>query len=312
VSILNPSAIKHNNHKSFFELVLKTLQEQPQTKFLLSRTISHPCQYYEVIPNIVNLLKKKTLLIRCPVAIKYLERLTISEVSNQHSSLLDKFKSNKNVFQFTPEFLIQSTNPIPSDSVWPVELKHYTTSIAQTYKLKISLCFCDIKFTCFEPITLSSKIAFTFLSMGKESLWSLSRTILNASYELIVVMFVNNANFGTNCREHEQFVKFSNWFLTSKIDIRVKFYQVEYNTQLLGIQNNEDFVKINKERVKEPLVKMQYLQLLGCKLIREHKCGTFIVPMDFEEKNFNNNSYFGDQPESFSSFNYFFLQIHWW
>jgi len=51
------------------------------------------------------------------------------------------------------------------------------------------------------------------------------------------------------------------------------------------------------------------MQLLACKLIRKHFCGKFVIPMDFKEReNFNNNSHFGDQPASFTTFNKFFCK----
>jgi len=197
---------------------------------------------------------------------------------------------------------------MPFQSTWPLELKDYFISISNTYNLRISLFFREITYTCFDTILLSTSNIITFLSMGKESLYSLSITIKNKLFKNIIVVFVNNANYGTNYREHQQFLKFSHWFSTSNIDSRVKFHQVEYEVNLLGLQNNEHIIKIDKQQLKEPIVKVQYMELLLSPLIRFYKCGVFIVPMDYQEKNFNCNSYFGDQPISFISFNKFFCK----
>jgi len=197
---------------------------------------------------------------------------------------------------------------MPSHAVWPIELKDYINTLVKTYKYRSTYTF-STSFIYSEPINsieLSKNSVITFLSMGKESLWSFSILLRNTDLKKIVVVFVNGANYGINYREKEKYKEFSTWFSKNNVDRRVNFLEVQYDFDLVGIQSRETNLKIKNENIKEPLTKVQYMQLLTVPAIKEFKCGLFIVPMDFEEKNCNPLSYFGDQPVSFLSFNKFF------
>jgi len=203
------------------------------------------------------------------------------------------------------KFLLLSTNPLPAIAIWPNEMQPYFEEIALTYNLRLNYIYKPCNFSPYEPISLNKRIAITTLSMGKDSLHSLLLLIENAYYKKIVVIFVNNANYGANYREKHQFVKFRNWF-QDKGDGRINFHEIEFGRDVVGLQSQEVSITIENKKIKEPITKLQYVQLLAAPIIRHYKCGTFIVPMDFQQVVRDPNSYFGDMPSSFVTFNGFF------
>jgi len=269
------------NDKLFIETVIDDLKTNPKKKLLLSKTseychfpnhefiplhLQYPRQYYEVVPTLSKLTQNKTTIISSPVSIFYSEKLNLSCAENKFAIKPSAQIGKDYELNFEPDFLIQATNPLPTVAVWPLELKPYFNEIAKTYRLQINYSFPSISFSCFPPLNLKGKRVFTTLSMGKESLYSLYTTISNKSYKKIVVAFVNNTNYGSNYREKEMFNKFSVWFTSNKVDTRVSFHQLEYNFQLVGSQSKEENIHIQDAKLKEPLVKMQYIQLLAAPL----------------------------------------------
>jgi len=226
---LNLTADKTNNNESFCTTVLNTLLENPESKLLLSANPKYPHKNYSVAPVFSNLLKNKTQIIKSSVVACNLDKLDIS--SGRRPNLELNFD-----LMLDPKFLILSTNPMPSHTIWPLELRSYMDTLSKTYKFRINYEYSDqFKYPVQEPIQLNKENAITFLSMGKESLWSLSILLRNTNLKHIVVVFVNNANYGINYREKEKFVEFSRWFRNKNLDPRVSFHQVEYEFDLLGI-----------------------------------------------------------------------------
>jgi len=287
---------------AFFKVVLKNLEEKPDLKQLLSYNPKYPFKNYSVVPTIKNLLREQTQIISCPIVINNMEKMNLSFRGNESNIYSDKTN-------LTPKFLVLSTNPMPDKAVWPIELKYYIDTLAKTYKFRTNNFTYSESFIYSElqdSIELSKKNAITFISMGKESFWSLSILMRNTDLKKIVVVFVDHANYGISYREKDKFDEFSRWFSKNNIDHRVTFLQVNYDLDIVGIQSKEVNLTIKDEKIKEPLVKIQFMQLLTVPIIKEFKCGIFVAPMDFEEKNCNPLSHFGDQSVSFLSFNSFF------
>jgi len=145
--------------------------------------------------------------------------------------------------------------------------------------------------------------------MGKESLWNIWKMSQNKSFKIIIVVYVKYCNFGSHRREYEKYLEFSNYFISENIDSRFIFEVVHYESELIGIQKLETEILVNQEELKEPLAKLQYCQLLCSKIISENNVGTFVIPMDFEERSFSSKSHFSDQPISFLSFQPFLCQF---
>jgi len=302
VNSLNLDSNPPTSNKEFFSVVLKTLKEKPESKELLFFNPNYPLHKYSVVPNIQYLIKDKTKIISSQTVVNSrLDRMDISSSRNFDLKL-------NSICTTGPEFIVLSTNPMPHAATWPRELQYYFKALSKTYKFRIDYKYSDSFIFPFSKVELIKENVLTFLSMGKESLWSLNITLRNNNLRKIVVVFVNNANFGSNSREYNKFIQFSDWFSRNNIDSRVSFETVEYNLGLLGVQNKEENLKVNFEKPKEPLAKIQYMQLLCVPLIRQHRCGLFVAPMDFEEKNCTDCSHFGDQPVSYLSFNNFFCK----
>lgn len=298
-----PDSILKNCWK-FMKIVLKLLSEKNNLKGLLNVSPDHPFSVYQLVPFITQLLKQRTTFISSKISISYLEKLHFESPSVKLLSFFPSHDSNP----MEPRVLLLCTNPFPATAIWCVELKPYFEAIVATYRLRTNFEYRKLPIPTFQLMTLNPRNAVTFLSMGKESLWSLSITIQNKCYQKIVVIFVNNSSFGGSYREKRKFDEFSEWFKLNEIDERVQFNQLQYEHNLIGIQKREQNIKINGMNIKEPLCKLQYLQLLSVPLIRINQCGTFIIPQDFNESNYNNASYFGDHPLSFISFNSFYCK----
>lgn len=208
--------------KEFLKTILEKLKNSQERK-LLKENPKFPFSTYELVPRFEALLQEKTFFIRKDTTIAHVEKKRI-ESTNSVTILSSTNPST------LPTLFLQSLNPIPNKATWPIELKLYIETLSNTYRFRIdSYSFLENSLPTFPPITLSPLNVFTFLSMGKESLWSLSKTIENTSYNKIIVVFVHGASFGGRDREREKFRSFKDWFVENKVDSRVLFFELDYD-----------------------------------------------------------------------------------
>jgi hypothetical protein len=295
------------NYSKILGEISNRLLEDKDARNLLFVDPKFSFAHYQIVPLIAQLMKKKTIFIRCKLTISFLEK-SLLEKNTHFLSFIPFSPSEISSKPMEPSLLLLSTNPFPSEAIWCMELKPYFEAIAATYRLRTNFIYRSLSLATYSTIQLNELNVVTFLSMGKESLWSLSITLENILYEKIIVIFVNNASYGGSYREKQKFIEFSDWFTKNGIDKRVQFHQLNYEYSLIGIQKKEEIIEVNGSKLKEPLCKLQYMQLLCVPLIRANLCGKFIVPQDYKEINYDRNSYFGDHPLSFTSFNSFFCR----
>lgn len=319
------------NNKKFLSIVLDKIEKKEVNRDLLTTYERFPFTSYQVVPRFRILLRKETAVILPQVIISELEKTRIESTNDSFLS----FSTSEPV----PKNLLLSTNPLPYEASWPIELKPYFIALSSTYRLRTNFTYHLSSFSSNNSIFLNPFNVVTFLSMGKESLRSLSKTIENKSYINIIVIFVYGASWGGRSREKTQFNLFSEWFHCQNVDNRVRFFILNYEREsftlplilffnhsffyfhfyslsfinfvrdLVGIQKNEKSIKIQNDPIKEPLCKLQYMQMLAVPLIRKYSCGLFIVPQDYQELDYESTTYFGDQPVSFRSFNDFFCKF---
>jgi len=294
---------------NFFKQVLTRLLENPESKFLLRFNPKFPFNRYCVVSLITSYIRNQTRIVRCDRLILSLE----IQPMDKNTNFLSLFSSTDSISNpdvpMDPSLLLIATNPLPREAIWCLELQPYFNALAKFYNLTLNYSYRPLKIDSYSPIILNPQIAITFLSTGKESLWSFSESVekLAYRYSKIVVVFINNASPGGSYREKERFFTFSKWFKVSHMQKdRVEFFELQFQQSLLGIQKKETFLKVAGQNLKETICKLQYMQLLCAPLIREHKCGTFIVPQDYRATTYNKNAYFSDYPISFSAFLPFF------
>ncbi len=186
-TLVIPFDEKPDNRK-FFQIALKRLLEDKNSKFLLNFNPKFRFNQYTVVPLIFHYLKPKTLFIRNQLVIT-LEKQPLGV--NKSYQTLSPIHS---ALPMAPSSLLFATNPMPSDATWCKELQPYFLAIAATYRLRTNFSYQPLSLVTYSSIYLDPRNAITFLSMGKESLWSLSKLILNPFYSKIVVVFVNNAS----------------------------------------------------------------------------------------------------------------------
>jgi len=245
------------------------------------------------LTNFELLLRGKTRIINVPSVIEYCER----------KSYFELFKPIEVPPTIQPEDLLICSNPFPVSGIICSTLKPYFECLSKTYKIRTNIIYVDYKITPIRTTYIpNNHNVITFLSMGKESLWNLSKVIANKKYNKIVVVYVNNCSPVSHYRQKIKLEEFKKYIKDQEIDGRVVFEEVKYDPSMIGIQKLETNIQINSTNIKEPLFKMQYCQMLSIPIIVHHCCGLFIIPMDYNEKNFNDKSHFSDQPISFISF----------
>lgn len=204
---------------------MENLEKNGTEKKRLNVNLSYPFATYQLFPQIYALLRRRTIFIRASFDISKLEnkRITSVNIHSFNQCLLTSVDPSK-----LPKLFLLCTNPIPYEAIWANELKFYFESLTSTYKVRTNYRFESLSFPTFDDILLDPLNVVTFLSMGKESLWSLSKTIENKLYTNIIVVFIYGASWGGRDRERSKFFSFIEWFQRNKVDYRVKFFELEY------------------------------------------------------------------------------------